>query len=143
MLNITETLQYGTDADCRIVLDQLDDVLEDDTVDDLRDQIETLKKERDANKLHWWSSGSGRIELQITLADARDGSHPGPCDATIASLRKQFYIRAQLAYLCPDDVRAELAEYGAWDDEELVDNDVNLSRLLWIVCGNIIEEVEY
>jgi len=29
-----------------------------------------------------------------------------------------------------------LSEYGAWDEEELADDEMNRVRLLWIAAGN-------
>jgi hypothetical protein len=88
----------------------------------------------------WWSSSSGRIELQITLKQAQACSHPGPCDADVAELRRAPAIKRQLEKLDPKLVAGELREYGAWDDEELADHDQNLTRLLWIASNDITEE---
>jgi len=88
----------------------------------------------------FYTSSNGRIELNITLRDARAGSHPGPCDADIAALRAVPYIRRQLARIDPAALRAELREFGAWDTEELADHSANIARILWIACGDIAEE---
>lgn len=88
----------------------------------------------------WWSSSSGRIELQMTLAQAQSCSHPGHCDADVALLRQQPKIKRQLDKLDLKLVAAELDEYGAWDDEELADHNANLDRLLWIAACDIAEE---
>ena len=88
----------------------------------------------------WWTESLGRIELQITRKQAETCSHPGPCDADVAALREVPAIRRQLARLSYDRVRDALREYGAWTDEELMDHDANLSRLLWIACCDITEE---
>ena len=93
------------------------------------------------NDLEWWSESLGRIELQIAREDAESASHPGPCDADVARLRDVPYIREQLDRLPPALVAECLREYGAWDAEELADHDANLDRLLWIACGDILEEV--
>lgn len=87
----------------------------------------------------WWPSGSGRIELQIDIDDAHMGSHIGKCDVDINALRRKPYLKAQLDALDADDVAAELKGYGAWDADELSDHDANLSRLLWIACGDIVQ----
>lgn len=88
----------------------------------------------------WWSSSSGRIELQMTLAQAQLCSHPGPCDADVALLRQEPKIKRQLEKLDPKRVAECLSEYGAWDDEDLANHDNNLDRLLWIAAGDIAEE---
>lgn len=46
-------------------------------------------------------------------------------------------IRRQLAKIDPTTLRAELAAYGAWSDQELQDHPQNLQRLLWLACGDI------
>lgn len=88
----------------------------------------------------WWSSSSGRIELQMTLKQAQACSHPGPCDGDVALLRQEPKIKRQLDKLDPRLVCSELSEYGAWDDIELSDHNRNLDRLLWIAANDITEE---
>ena len=87
----------------------------------------------------WWTESLGRIELQITKAQAATCFHPGPADADVAALRQVPAIRRQLDKLKPETVRDCLREYGAWDDAELSDHDANLSRLLWIAACDIAE----
>jgi hypothetical protein len=89
---------------------------------------------------HWWGSSSGRIELHLTMDQARFGGHTGHCDADIAELRRDPSIIEQLSAIEPATLRAELREYGAWSDAELANHDANLSRLLWIACSDIREE---
>ena len=87
----------------------------------------------------WWTESLGRIELQITKAQAHSCSHPGPCDQDVADLRKNPAIRRQLQKLNPATVADCLREYGDWDDQELLDHDQNLDRLLWCACCDIAE----
>jgi hypothetical protein len=87
----------------------------------------------------WFSTSSGRIELRLTREQAATGSHPGACDADVAHLRTVPAIRRQLDKIAPDVLRAELREYGAWDAVELRDHDRNLSRILWLACGDIAD----
>lgn len=88
----------------------------------------------------WWTCGSGLVELLISKADAAKGSHQGKCDDDIQSLRHSPYIQAQLSVLDVNAVKSTLREYGAWDAIDLLDHDANLSRLLWIACGDIQDE---
>jgi hypothetical protein len=81
----------------------------------------------------------GRLTLNITLSDAKNGSHLGQCDDDIKSLLKKDYIKRQFAAIQPDTIRESLKEYGAWDQEELSDDIANQERLLWIACGDIVE----
>jgi hypothetical protein len=92
-------------------------------------------------KKHWFTSGSGRIELQMTLQQARTASHPGMCDGDVRDLSRDPAIRAQLDALDPVILAAELREYGAWDARELADHEQNLQRILWIAAGDITEGV--
>ncbi len=81
-----------------------------------------------------------RFEIRLSLREARVGSHPGPCDGDVAYLRTLPQIARQLSELEPASVAAELKEYGAWSPEELADGDANLTRILWLACGQITEE---
>lgn len=40
----------------------------------------------------------------------------------------------------PGDIRSELKEWGAWEDDELTDDDKNKARIIWISACNIKEE---
>lgn len=91
------------------------------------------------DKLQFYSS-SGRVELELTLEDAQSGSHQGRCDDDIVELRRVPYIAEQLSTLNPEALARELKGYGAWDETELADHDENLSRILWLACGGIVEE---
>lgn len=90
---------------------------------------------------YMWHSGNYGNELQLTKEQAAIGSHSGSCDDDILYLRTVPAIRRQLAKLNPDTLREELKEYGAWDETELLDHDANLSRWLWIACGDIMERL--
>lgn len=87
----------------------------------------------------WYTSGSGRIELSMTLAQAKSAAHQGQCDADVRELSKVPAIARQLSKIEPATLRDELKEYGAWDAEELADHDQNLQRLLWLAGGDISE----
>jgi len=88
-----------------------------------------------------WHSGNYGNELQITKSQAAIGSHSGQCDGDIAYLRTIPAIRRQLGKLNPETLRRELEEYGAWDETELANHDENLTRWLWIACGDITERI--
>ncbi len=88
----------------------------------------------------WFSTSSGRIELQMTKAQAASASHQGSCDESVLALSREPRIARQLAKIDPDILRLELAEYGGWDEEDLADHEQNLQRLLWIAAGDIKDE---
>lgn len=90
----------------------------------------------------YWTTGSGKIELNITKAQAQSAAHQGRCDNDVKALSEVPAIRRQLAKLDPALVSAELREYGAWDDAERADHEQNLQRILWIAASDIREEVQ-
>lgn len=83
--------------------------------------------------------GSGRINLEITRADAESGSHSGDCEADVRALMQEPYIQVQVEAWPIEDLRANLREYGAWDDDELADEDMCRVRTLWLLCGDAVE----
>lgn len=89
----------------------------------------------------WWSSGSGLIEISMTLEQAESVSVGGQ-DATPAvdELIEDPEIAEQLSNIDDETLRKELAEYGAWDDEELEVKSDNQKRLLWIAANDLVEE---
>ena len=87
-----------------------------------------------------WASFN-RFELNITKAQVLGAYHSGAMDDNIAALSKVPGIARQLKKLDPEQVRAELAEYGAWNEEELRDHAQNLQRVLWIGVTDIWEEL--
>ena len=89
----------------------------------------------------WYNSGSGRIQIKMSLAQAQSASHPGRCDEDVAALLKDRNISWQISKLDPKVVKDELKEYGAWDDDELADHDANLARLVWLAAGDIVDSV--
>jgi hypothetical protein len=88
---------------------------------------------------HYYMSGSGRIELELTLDEARTGSHMGRCDEDVQALSEDPHIAEQLARVDAQHLRDELRGYGAWDEQELADHEQNLQRLLWLACGDIVD----
>lgn len=88
----------------------------------------------------WVCTSSGRIELQMTKAQALEVSHPGQCDDDVLALSRVPKMRRQLAAIDRALLRAELAEYGAWEDSELGDHEQNLQRILWLLAGDLAEE---
>lgn len=88
----------------------------------------------------WWTESLGRIELRIPLRLAQSCAHPGDCTNDVEDARRAPLVKDQLDRLSPSVVAESLKEYGAWSDEELADHDMNLTRLLWCACGDIVEE---
>lgn len=78
--------------------------------------------------------------LDMELDDALAASHQGECDADVAQIIRLPYIAKQLDAIGPDTIRKELREYGAWDADELADDEANRERIAWIAAGNIRED---
>ena len=87
----------------------------------------------------WYTSSDGRINLQMTKAQAQSAMHPGDCEHDVRALMQEPKIARQLRKLNPEDVKRELDGYGAWDDDELADHEMNLVRLVWLAAGDILE----
>lgn len=90
--------------------------------------------------MEYFTTGSGRIELQINIDDAHTGYHIGQCDSDIDHLLTVDYIRAQLDAINPALLADELRGYGAWDADELENHEQNKARILWIACGDIADD---
>jgi hypothetical protein len=67
-----------------------------------------------------------------------DCSHQGPCDADVEYWQPKLNLQ-----LDRDGMLAELAEYGAWEDDELASKtDAELEQIvIWIAAGNIRDEL--
>lgn len=90
------------------------------------------------NKVTMAANFNRGFEIEMSIAQAESGSHQGPCDADVAILVAD--LADQLDSLDPEDIRAELAETGAWDEEELKDEAQNRHRIVWQAACNIKEE---
>lgn len=89
----------------------------------------------------YWSTSSGRIELNITKSVAAQCSHQGQCDNDVIRCLNLPSVKKQFDKLSNDLIASELKEYGAWDDDELQDIEGNKQRLLWIAAGDINEHL--
>lgn len=81
-----------------------------------------------------------RFQIQMTLAQAQSASHAGSCDTDVKELLRNKKIQRQFKQILPDDIRKELEEYGAWDENELASDSDNQERIIWISACNISEE---
>ena len=87
----------------------------------------------------FWTSSSGRIELNIPYGMEKIGYHSGACDLDIEELMSLDSIKAQLSGIPPQVLSEELKEFGAWDDLELSNHGDNLARILWLACGDLVD----
>ena len=81
-----------------------------------------------------------RFELNMTMKQALAVSERGDCTLEVEKLERDPKIARQLNAIDPQKIREELAEYGAWDDDDLTNDHENRLRILWIAGGNIREE---
>ena len=86
----------------------------------------------------WWSSSSAGIEIQLTKDQAESASVGGvDNESAIDDLLTNPEISSQFDDISDDALKSELEEYGAWDDEELSDREMNIKRVLWLAAGDI------
>lgn len=78
-----------------------------------------------------------RFELPMPKECASDCHHQGACDEDVAYWAKKLDRPDSIT---PELLKSELKEYGAWNEEELTDDDQNWHRLIWIAAGNLQEE---
>lgn len=70
-----------------------------------------------------------RFTLELPEEAVMDCSHQGACDDDVAHWSTRI---ARPADITPETLAAELAEYGAWDADELADDSANWHRLIWL-----------
>lgn len=76
-----------------------------------------------------------RFIIEMPEQAVRDCSHQGACDEDVAYWADKLKID-----VAPEAIRQELKEYGAWNEEELSNEQDNLERIIWIAAGDIQEE---
>ena len=73
-----------------------------------------------------------RFSVSMPAEAVKACSHSGACDDDVEYWEARVTIDASA-----DDIRAELKEYGAWDADELADDEANRRRIVWIAASNI------
>lgn len=81
-----------------------------------------------------WQGNYGTVTIPIEAVQAcyTQGSN----DLAVAHWVKSSDIEWDMS---PDKIRSELSQYGAWNAEELADDQANRERLLWSACWDIRE----
>lgn len=90
---------------------------------------------------HGYFCGLRGLEIVMTREQAESASHQGSCDADVAFLVKVPAIATQLDAFSPDEIRDALREYGAWDADELADEEQNRHRVVWSAANYIKENL--
>lgn len=79
--------------------------------------------------------------LNITKAVANECSRSGNNEYSVNYYTNLPKYRKQLLKLDKEQVRQELNDLGAWEDNELENHEDNLQRLFWLACGNIMDMI--
>ena len=79
-------------------------------------------------------------ELTLTPEQIADCSHQGVCNADVEYWASRI---PELLTIPADAIRSCLQGYGAWDSEELQDDEQNRRRLLWIAAGYCMDTGEH
>ena len=79
--------------------------------------------------------------LNITKAVANECSRSGNNEYSVNYYMNLPKYKKQLLKLDKEQVRNELNDLGAWEDEELKNHEDNLQRLFWLACGNIMDMI--
>lgn len=89
-----------------------------------------------------WLDGSyGQIELTLDVETILACSHQGSCDADVdAALRNVPGLREQFEKQDLELMRSYIEESGAWEREETEDPEHVYQILLWMACGELVEE---
>jgi len=73
------------------------------------------------------------FEIEMPTAAVEECHHVGECYDDVTA----WQPRIDLSHVSDQDLKKELKEYGAWDDEELNDRIENEKRIIWIAAGYI------
>lgn len=79
------------------------------------------------------------LYLTMTLDEAEGASHSGRCDEDVEALAAEPAIAAQLDAIGPEKLRLAMKECGAWNAEELADDQANRLRATWQAACDIRE----
>jgi len=90
--------------------------------------------------MNWNTPNRPDIDLSFTNEQIDSVPRQGPADDAIAALIIEMVDQTMKLNL--DNLREELSEYGAWDSEELSDNNANIERWIWISVCDIRENRE-
>lgn len=80
------------------------------------------------------------IYLKLTKQLIEECSHAGECIHDVEAWLEVPKIKNQFKLLSPENIAAHLEGYGAWNEEDLSDHEMNKVRLLWVAAGNGKEE---
>ena len=106
------------------------------------------------NGEHWIAQGCKFQTRKDWETNFWNNTSEFPDDGSESTESRKFALATACAWLAgklseqtylwdAEDLRAELDESGAWDDEELSDHEENIERMIWIACGDVAENPDY
>ncbi len=92
--------------------------------------------------LYWASFNSFELRLpgQAVMDIHQQGDNMPAVKRWAGKIRAQVKADNFTNKPTPAKIRAELAEYGAWDERELKDDAANWLRIVWCAAHNIAED---
>lgn len=99
----------------------------------------TRPTKKKSKKLAGCFDGLRGHEIEMTLEEAQSCSHQGQCSQDVEFLLSQPHIKSQFANFTADQIKESLKESGAWEDEDLQDEETNQQRALWFAACDIAE----
>lgn len=75
-----------------------------------------------------------RFTLDLPNRCVEECSAQGACDDAVSYWNRLDPVTKGLDGIDPEAIRAELKEYGAWNTEELANDDDNRLRIIWIAA---------
>lgn len=91
-------------------------------------------------KKYEWFDDIGRMYLEFNQSQVDKCSHQGKCYNDCKAVAEQ--IRDQLSVYTLDEKIVILSETGAWEENELQnENETNL-KIVWLACCDIKEDPE-
>jgi hypothetical protein len=79
-----------------------------------------------------------RFSFDMPLEAVDDCSHSRACDDDVEHWAKEIERPGEIT---PELLALELKEYGAWNAEELSDDDANWHRIVWLAAGNLKDDM--
>lgn len=81
----------------------------------------------------------GSITLPLDIV--KNCSHSGQCDDDVKRSLELPEVKAEMSEIDPIQLKKELGEYGAWNEDELSNHQDNIERILWIAAGDIMDGI--
>lgn len=78
-----------------------------------------------------------RFSLDLPDEAVSSCYHSGACDEDFNYYSNLINRPVEIT---PEKLKSELKEYGAWDENELENDEDNWKRIIWLAAGNIQEE---